>query len=151
MIVGEGNRSRPFYWQRWLWGVTDPRQNALSEMYDLMEKFRKKKEISVGGDFPLSKFRNARYAAQNGNYEAFLEWKTAYLKTEGATEKKFSDFLRRMDPVASGLNRRQESEFEKELLNDQQRIRLKQARDYAKKLNVILWQWWLASKEKQKK
>ena len=149
MIVGKGNRARPFYWQRWLFGVTDPRQNALSEMYDLRERFLAKKGTDMSGSYPLSKFRNARYAAQNEDYDAFIEWQKEYLTSEdngGEAAKKFFAMLKRMDPIQAGLNRKDEVEFETKFLNDQQRIRLKIARDYSQKLSVTLTQWWIASK-----
>jgi len=146
MIIGEGNRTRPHYWQRWMLGVSDPRQNALSEMYDLREKFLEKKGASAGGNYPISKFRNARYAAQNEDYEAFKEWKLAYLKDEGgspaAAAKKFHDFTKRLDPIQSGLSRKDEVEFEQKFINGLQRQKLKVARDYSQQLRTLLWMWW---------
>jgi hypothetical protein len=145
-ILDDGGRPRDHYWQRWLFGVSDPRKNALSEMYDLRAAFLKKKGIESGGIYPISQFKNAREAAWNEDYQAFRQWQDSYLKGEGrtvATTRKFKAFLGRLDPIAATLNKRDEAEFTGQFLNSEQRTKLAIARTYSHNLKTLLWTWWV--------
>jgi len=148
MVLEKGDRVRPHYWRRWLVGVTDPRQNALSEMYDLREQFRKQQGKSSGGRYPISKYRNARYAAANEDYEAFREWRTTFLASRqydgkyADAQEGFVGFLGRLDPIADGLNEEDEKQFETEFLNSGQKKTLLMSRQYARELADRLWHWW---------
>ena len=42
LATGSGERARPHYIRRMFMGVSDPKRNALHEMYDLRAKFLKK-------------------------------------------------------------------------------------------------------------
>lgn len=137
----DGSRARPHYGQRYFMGVTDPRRNALYEIYDLREKFLRQQGKDVPNFRGLSPFRNMREAAMADNYEAFREARRAYLKS-GKTHKNFVASLERLDPIAARLNEWDEKLFEHKFLNSIQRGKLRKARDFAQELRVTLWKWY---------
>ncbi len=149
LVVGEGNRARTNYWQRWLVGVVDPRQTALGEMYDSRRRFLESKGVREGGVYPISEYKQAREAAASENYDAFVEWKKAFVAKHGQRSwKKFKAFRGRLDPIASRLSDADEIEFEYEYLDAGQRRKLQMVRDYAWELDVRLLLWWEASAQK---
>lgn len=58
-----------------------------------------------------------------------------------ATYRNFKQSIGSLDPY-SRIKKEHRGEFETEFLNDQQRKRLKVARDYALEKQVLMWQWW---------
>ncbi len=149
LVIGEGNRARTNYWQRWLVGVVDPRQTALGEMYDSRRRFLESKGVREGGVYPISEYKQAREAAASENYDAFVEWKKAFVAKHGQRSwKKFKAFRGRLDPIASRLSEADEIEFEYEYLDAGQRRKLQMVRDYAWELDVRLLLWWEASAQK---
>ncbi len=148
LAVGEGNRARRNYWQRWFIGVTDPRQAAMTEMYDARRRFLKMKGVSEGGVYPVSEYKQARDAASNEDYEAFVQWKDAFVARHGRNSwRKFKAFQRRLDPIASRLNEQDEREFRYEYLTPDQRRKQQMVEDYAAELYVRLSLWWTASEQ----
>jgi len=146
-VLGDGSRPRNHYWQRWGLGVNDPRQAALSNIYDLRSDFLKKKGKEEKGTFPVSRYKEARDAAILEDYDAFLEWKGNFVAERG--EKKARDdflgFLRGTDPIASPLTNDDEIEFERDFLTNEQRGQLTVARQFAGELRDLLLTWWDAS------
>jgi len=146
-ILGDGQRPRRHYWQRWFFGVTDPRAAALSDIYDLRSSFLKTKGSEEAGVFPVSQYKEARDAAINEDYDAFVEWKKKFVSKHGRTSKNdFEKFLGKIDPIASRLNSKDEVEFERKYLTSEQRQKLIVARQYAGELKSLLLTWWKASK-----
>lgn len=148
MTLGDGSRPRRYYFQRWLLGVADPRATALSEMYDLRTSYLKKKGTGAeGGVYPVSRYKEARDAAINEDYDAFRDWQRTFLKEEGPPArsfKKFKAFVQGIDPVSKRLTERDERDFEKNFLTTEQRQQLKVARDYSQSLQTLLLTWWKA-------
>jgi hypothetical protein len=146
LALADGNRVRKNYWQRWFVGVVDPRASALNEIYDLRTRFLKSKGAPEQGTFPVSEYKEAREAAINEDYGAFVEWKRAFQKRhpEGGGHKRFVSFLKRLDPIASRLNDRDEKEFELRYLTKEQKVKLRAARDYSAELRDRLVVWWEA-------
>ncbi|KKL75690.1 hypothetical protein LCGC14_2052400, partial [marine sediment metagenome] len=107
------------------------------------------KGVREGGVYPISEYKQAREAAASENYDAFVEWKKAFVSKYGQRSwKKFKAFRGRLDPIASRLSEADEVEFEHEYLNAEQRRKLQMVRDYAWKLDVRLLLWWEASSQK---
>ncbi len=146
LILQEGERARPHYLTRFTGQATvDPRKNALYEIYDLRERFQKKRGEGsmMRGD---SHFRNMRESAIAENYEAFKEGRTTFL-AKGKEYKNFKASLANLDPIASRLNDEDEVAFEQEFLTDRQRDKLRAARDFAGQLRVTMWLWWKRAAE----
>lgn len=141
-LLEQGDRARPNYLARLLTVVTDPRQSALHEIYDLRARFLETKgrerPPSYAGD-PL--MRNMRQAAINNDREAFNEARRAYLKS-GKNWQNFKKSLSYLDPISSRINDSLENEFINEFLTPIQRERLRVARDYAGELRDTLTAWW---------
>lgn len=141
LVTGDGSRPRPHYLDRKLFGVSDPRKNALSEMYDLRAKYLKKEgKEQPSFDGGVSAFTTMKHAAMNGDREAFLEARQIYLKGRGYDN--FKDALKHVDPIGGRLSDAHEKKFEAEFLTALQRKKLKIARDYAKETEITLWKWW---------
>lgn len=140
-VTGSGETIRPWYLQRMLLGVSDPRQNALFEIADLRNDFLAKKGKERNVSFPASPIKSMREAAEREDYGAFRKARSAYLKN-GRDYTDFIASLRNLDPVANRLNVKDEEEFEQKFLTSIQREKLVVARDYAKNLEVTLWKWW---------
>lgn len=145
-IAGTGETVRPHYLQRLMMGVTDPRQNAMSEIHQLRRDFLDKKgEVRPGGGYP-SLIKHMREAAQNEDFEAFKQAKKVYIEKKNLTKAKafasFKKSLTYLDPVHARLRDDLEREFENDYLTPLQKEKLKVARDYAKTLRVTLLQWW---------
>jgi hypothetical protein len=142
-VLGDGGTARPHYWQRMVMGIVDPRQAALSEMYDLRNEFLKKKGQTQQGIFPVSRYKEARDAATAENYDAFTDWKRRYVEERGKSAKDdFKDWLRTLDPIANRLNDTDEIEFEQKFLTSEQRGRLAVARNYSHEMRDLLVTWW---------
>jgi len=140
-LMEMGDRARPHYLQRALVTVTDPRQNALNEIYSLREQFLKSEGKDRPGFFGPSAIQNMKLAAINNDHEAFDEAKRAYIEGGGNVQK-FIASLRRIDPIAARLNDADEFRFEQEFLTPRQRGKLSVARDYANELVATLGTWW---------
>lgn len=152
-IVGQGYRARKHWLQAWFFGVSDPRVNMRNKIVGLRHDYLESEGRGVSGVFPISKYKNARKAAENDDKEAFLEWQKSF--REGKTPEKslngFMSFLKNLDPIDQSLNDEDEWRFTYEYLDDEQREELKSARDYSWELRKTLWNWWsegLASKKK---
>ena len=152
MTLGKGERARPHYFQRFMFGVSDPRQVALSSMYTLRNRFLKKRGEVDKTIYPVSKYKEARDAAKSGNHEAFSEWRQSFIETSkpGKAEDNFEGFLNRMDPI-SRLSKADRRGFEFEFLTDEQRGQLEVSRVYSGELRDLLWTWWVADRNKNSK
>jgi hypothetical protein len=149
-VLGDGSTARPHYWQRWAVGVVDPRHSALSQTYELRSDFLKSKGKEQKGVFPVSQYKEARDAAKFEDYDAFVDWKRGYVEGKGKKAKDdFKDWLSTIDPIGSRLNDAYELEFETEFLTNEQRDRLKVARNYAQELRDMLVTWWDADERSQ--
>lgn len=146
-ILDTGERARPHYWQRWFVGVVDPKASALSRMYDRRNQFLKKKGSPEEGTYPISQYKEARDAAKNEDFDAFVEWKRAFVEKEGAEHawKKFKEWLPSLDPIANRLNNKDEVEFEQKFLSTDERQDLRVSRDFARELQDRLVGWWDAA------
>lgn len=143
-IFKDGSRARPHYFAR-LFGISDPRRNALYEIYDLRERFLKKQNQDrlPRGDQIFKKMREAAIAE---DYEAFKEAREKYVAKKGFGNFKAS--LENLDPIARRLKDEDEERFANEYLTTPQREKLRLSRNYAGELRVRLYRWWLqASKE----
>lgn len=138
-LTGSGERARPNYFQRFI-GVSDPRRNALSEMYDLRNKYLRQKGQKSEFRGGASPFKVIRDAAIAEDYDAFKDAFKVYLAS-GKNLKSFTSSLRSLDPIASRLKKSMEREFEQDFLSDIQRKRLRVARDYSQELRVRLHEW----------
>jgi hypothetical protein len=145
-LLAQGDRARPNYAQRVLVGVSDPRQNALFEMYDLRERFLRREGKTIQNFRGDESFSKMRRAVMNDDTEAFEEAHAAYLD-KGKDAGNFIGSLRNLDPIASRLNDADEWRFEQKFLSGRQRQKLQVARDYAGDLRVKMWNWWLAAFE----
>jgi hypothetical protein len=141
LLLQNGLRARPHYIERFLYGIVNPRRSAIHEMHSLRERFLRKEGREVEGNFTASKTRYMRYAAMFEDFESFKKARAVYL-AEGGTYDKFKRSIAYIDPIARRLNDEDEQKFEHEFLTSLQRERLKVARDYAKEVELTLWQWW---------
>ena len=146
VILKDGSRARPGYYSR-LIGVTDPRMNALSEMYELRDDYRASIGAKVQGNvrFPRSGFAPLRDAARADNFEAFKEGLVKY-KADGGNFKKFKQNLRNLDPISSRLSDEDEIKFI-EFLTPLQREKLRVAQDFAADQAKLLLNWWVEAGE----
>jgi|GEM_PF-3215064 len=140
-LTGSGERARPHYAQRMIWGVTDPRQNALHEIYDLREDFMRKQGKSTVGTFAQSPAKPMRDAVIAGDYEAFVQARAAYIKS-GKNYANFVKTLEWLDPLSQRLSDADERKFVNEFLTGDQRLKLAVARDYAQMLKETMAVWW---------
>lgn len=141
MVLRDGSRAKPHYLQRYVVGVTDPRQNAIHEMHALRQRFLEKngkERPSIMGGSP---FKPLREAAMNNDFEAFKEARAKYVDS-GKTFDNFMASLNHLDPIAAKLNDADEKEFAENFLTERQKPKLKIARDYAAELKTTLWKWW---------
>lgn len=147
-IAGEGTRARPNYWQKFMGvGVSDPRRNAINDLYDLRERFLKQKGQTSPNILHESAFKPMREAAYADDYEAFKEARQAYLGKNKDWDN-FKSSLEHLDPIHARLNEADEKEFETKFLNARQREQLRVARDFSMELKDRLIGWWLqANKE----
>ena len=141
ILLREGSRARPNYFQRFI-GVTDPRRNALNEIYTLRERFLKSEGKERPAVWGISPFRKLRYAAMNNDKESFDEALFVYLQ-EGKTGRNFAASLRFLDPVEARLSEDLERKFEHEFLTVDQQKTLRFAREYAGELRGRLLSWWM--------
>lgn len=130
-ILQDGSRMRPHPLER-VFGVTDPKMNALMEISELRDRYREK--LDERGQFKPNQFMsNMRAAANMDNPEAFAEARTAYLTHGKGDElgnfKKFMEHQDRLDPI-SGLKQSQEKDFIERYLSPEQRQKLQMARDF---------------------
>ena len=150
VLAQTGERARTHYLQRYLFGVIDPRSSALGEMYELRNSFLAQKGSPEKGTYPISEYRPARNAAVNEDLGAFLEWKRAFVKKYGkypARKKFFRHLKRGVDPIGARLNAKDEREFEFEYLTNEQRERLRVAREYSSELRDRMLIWWRTSED----
>lgn len=140
-VLGTGERSRANFLSRRI-GVSDSRQNALSETYALREKFLASKgKAQDVSSYPPSATKVMRDAVILGDAKAFGEAKAEYLKNG----HKYEDFLKsiaRIDPISQRLNDADEKEFVESYLTEGQRRRVQEARDYADQLMVGMFAAW---------
>lgn len=143
--IGGGFRAREHWLQRWFMGVSDPRQNMRNEIIGLREDFLRSEGGGTKGSFPISIYRNARRAAENNDHEAFKEWRGDFVAEYGIEKgaKKFFSFLDHLDPISQKLTDDAEWRFEHKYLDDDQREKLRIAKEYSQELRVILAQWWV--------
>jgi hypothetical protein len=134
-VLHDGSRFRPHYWTR-LIGVSDPRKNALYEMYDLRDHFLNKvgEQKDFRGD---ENFKRMREAAANSDPAAFDEARHNFMAS-GKTYKNFRASLAGLDPIASKLNKADEERFEKEYLTGPQKKKFDLAKQYAADLQVSM-------------
>jgi hypothetical protein len=118
-------------------------------MYDLRNRFLKKKNPGEKkGIYPVSRYKEARVAAQNENYDAFQEWKVKFVEDrKDRSREGFKSFLGSLDPIASKLSDEDEMEFEQQFLTSEQREKLQVARQYSAELRDTLLAWWDATEE----
>jgi hypothetical protein len=143
-VTGDGSRARPRYFQTFAWTVSDPRNNALSEMYDLRSDYNRKKGKDDSFSGAISKFQNARYAARSGDYDQFQDWRANFMKEEPDTAKaveKFMGLLDRLDPIDQ-LSEEDAQDFEQNFLTAKQREKLLVSRAYSKEQRDTLFAWW---------
>jgi len=146
-LTETGDRARPHYLQRYLHGVVDPRVTALSEIYDLRNSYLEQQGAPEKGSYPISEYKPAREAAINDNKAAFLEWKRAFVERHRFTSlRKFTGYLQRVDPIAARLNEADEWKFEYQYLTNEQREKLRIAREYAAELRDRMVLWWTEPK-----
>jgi hypothetical protein len=148
-VLKNGERMRPYWYQRWAIGVVDPKKTALYEMYDLRERFLRKEGREQPPPQVISPFRPMREAAMNEDYKAFKEARAYYLK-RGKGWTNFKASLGYLDPLGSQLNRKDEWRFANEFLTGVQRQKLDVGRRYAADLRALLVTWWLRAAEEEK-
>jgi hypothetical protein len=134
-----GQPTRPRYLQRALVGRVDYRQAALTEIYDLREKFQKRKGKSVFSDWKITEWTHVRRAAAYNDKRAFDKMLKAYYAS-GKTEEDLLASVARMDPMI-GVAKTDRVEFEEEFLNSIQRKKLAIARSYSQDVGdrIITW------------
>ena len=147
-IFKTGARGRPNLFTRLLFGIVNPQDTALGEMYDLRNRFRVKKGKRPQNFKGISPVRDMKQAGINMDFKAFKEGRIAYLATNN-NFKNFKNSLRNFDPISARLNDADEKEFEQEFLTAEQRVKLQVARDFAQNLRVRLWHWWVKAAEEQ--
>lgn len=145
-VLQEGHRARPHYWPK-LWGisVTDPKENALSEIHDLRTRYLHKLGNEPTNPLRVSDTRVMKQAARADDFEAFQEAKKVYVRS-GKTFKTFKASIDRLDPLETQLNEEQEREFIDKFLNAADRRKLTVARDYAADLRSRMAAWWHLAK-----
>jgi N12 class adenine-specific DNA methylase len=138
-VTDSGARARPNFIARTL-GVTDPRKNALFEIIELRDRYLGK----LGQDKPYrgnEYFANMREAASSNDSQAFQEARKAYIE-HGGDYDKFKRGIAALDPLAAKMKDADEVSFTENYLTPDQREKLGMARDYARKLEVDMWQHW---------
>jgi hypothetical protein len=81
-LMKTGERERPHYKEKFLgFGSTHPGQTAISDMYDLIEEYKKRKGQSIP-EVVAGPFSRVRRAAMDNNYEAFSEAMNVFMDTK---------------------------------------------------------------------
>ena len=142
-IMQSGERARPGMGMRLISGISDPKGNALSEIYDLRERYMAQKGQEIPGDFGNTKtpFTIMRRAAQDGNETAFNEALRNYLLS-GKSGDDFDKGLGRLDPIATKMNDEDEALFVNSFLTPQQRDQLAMARDFSFRIRDAMILFW---------
>jgi hypothetical protein len=132
---------------------SNPDEAALSDTYDLRNKFLKKQGRKVEKAFSSNEvFMNMKQAAVAGDYDAFEKAKAAYM--EGAfeqedkdkREKSFKDSLKRLDPIGPSMNKDDEKAFA-EFQTFDQSVKVAQAMAYVQWLQNEMQAMWDALPE----
>ena len=135
-----GRPGKPNMAESWLGlSTSEPARNALFDVYSLKDLYLKKqgREPFKGGVSPHTHMRQAAIA---GDYEAFKKARGEYL-ADGHGYESYQSFLRTLQPL-HGLSIEDQKRFEENFLADDQRQKLRVARDYAGRMEVTLWKWW---------
>tara|TARA_B100000949_G_scaffold132467_1_gene116718 strand:- start:421 stop:711 length:291 start_codon:yes stop_codon:yes gene_type:complete len=91
-----------------------------------------------------------RDAVLAGDFEDFVNARRKYLET-GRGWSNFRDSVDTLDPMAGGagkkFNIQEAQEFENEFLTAKQKVLLRSAREYARKLQADMIKWWSDAEE----
>jgi len=141
-LMGSGETGRPqnFAWQSFFgMSVSDPNVNMLNDTYAYIEKFKDSKGIP-SSNYSTSPTKDMKRAAQFGDRGAFIKAKN-YFVANGGDSEKFLNSIRSYDPVGR-LSDEYEKEFMTEFLDSYQARRVEMSRDYAKRMQSLMWNWW---------
>lgn len=145
VVMQDGSRARKHYWERLATGgvsaTVDPRKNALGEIHEARNAFKKSKGLAVESIWRVSKYKRLRDAAEAEDYESFQAARRKFIASGGTFEGYIAS-LRMIDPVESRLSNKLEEEFVGEFLTDLQRGKLRVARDYADQISTRMLGWW---------
>lgn len=144
-VYNDGSRARPNYWAKYFIGVSDPRDNAISASYDMIDRYLERAGKPRQAGPTVSQWRNFRYAATADDYGAFAEVKRRW-EDEGRDYRDFVLWTRRLDPlqavaVLPGTTQQNMSQFLSTLDADEKK-RLDLAREYAYTLQAKLLDWY---------
>ena len=143
-VGGGGERDRPHSWERFFGvGVSDPRQNAMSEVYAARDAFLSKHGLPIPEPPEKeSSIRTMKEAAILNDKTAFEQAKTAYLKQPGKTRKKFVEAVQRMDPLHGlSMNKDLRQQFLREI-SPEDREYLTLATDATNRITERMIGWW---------
>lgn len=135
----KGDPKRPGYFKRTMVGLVDYRQSALSDIYDLREKFQKSKGKDIFSDWNESEWTKVRRAASYDDKPGFDRALNRYYES-GKTSKNIVDSIFRMDPL-TGVPKKDREEFVNEFLSSVDRKKLNIARRYSREIGdkIITW------------
>lgn len=142
-IFQTGERARPHFWQRFAYGINDPRRTALNEMYALRKNFLEVKGLPPDSPPGRSRVRIMRTAAQDENFEAFRQARNRFIE-KGGEWKNVKNSMKGQDPIKR-LNDELEREFEEEFISPHQHEKLKKARDFIHETGVTMYLYWQAA------
>ena len=146
----DGRTSRGNMVARFLTGVADPRREAVFRIYDLKARFLESKGIPASRWHNPSPTKTMRDAVLAGDFEDFVNARRKYLET-GRGWSNFRDSVDTLDPMAGGagkkFNIQEAQEFENEFLTAKQKVLLRSAREYARKLQADMIKWWSDAEE----
>jgi hypothetical protein len=134
-----GRPKRPGYWKRSVIGLVNYKQAALTDIYDLREKFQKKKGKDVFTGWKITEWTHVRRAAAYNDRDGFDRALEQYYKS-GKTQKNLAQSIARMDPL-TGVAKKHRKEFIEEFLSGVQRQKLEIARRHAQDIGDRILSW----------
>jgi hypothetical protein len=156
LLTGSGKTARKNYFERYLYGIINPKDEALNEIYSLRDSFLKKKGEESPNPTGIPAIKEMKEAFKNDNYEAFLDARKVYLSQKGRGYKSFESAISRLDPMHKPLGKLDEGESKidredefYQYLTAEQRGKLRVARDYALEMEGKLYDWWKRAEKEE--
>ena len=142
--LGTGESSKPLWHQGYQAftgsALVNPPDQALSDLYALLERYQKEHDIHIHKTSSLSRYKNFRHAAVNDDFRAFEIEFGKLLKGPAGDRKKFFNWMKGLDPFKKKLNAAHERKFY-DWLSSSDRPKVDLARKYSMDLRVKMSIW----------
>lgn len=145
-ITQDGRTARGNYVWRHLTGISEPKREAIFQIYDLKARYLASRGVPSRRWNDPGPTKNMRDAVVADNYERFVIARRRYLEG-GRVRKNFAQSISFLDPLegtggGKRFNQAETKDFVVNFLTAKQRVKLRAARDYARELQAYMLHWW---------